>query len=117
MPRTGRLIRTAPQAPTCGRTSSLIHMPQLRQTAPATRDRSSRPLLAGLVALSLLAMGAAIAEYLVPVSARVWVANAAWLISSVVALTGVSAVRRRSATRDRPGWTLLECACAAWMIG
>jgi diguanylate cyclase (GGDEF)-like protein len=95
----------------------VIDMPQLPATDSTSRGGASLLLVCGLLGLAFLAMIAVTAEYLVAVSARVWMANAGWLISSIVALIGVGVVRRRSAPRDRGGWALLESACRAWMIG
>jgi diguanylate cyclase (GGDEF)-like protein len=76
-----------------------------------------RRLSALLLALALVAVVAGTAEYLVAISARVWLANAAWVISSLVAIVGVYACRRRSAPRDRAGWALLLWGCGAWLVG
>jgi diguanylate cyclase (GGDEF)-like protein len=86
------------------------------QAAPlgAARGRLILVLLGGL---ALVAVVAGTGEYLVATSARVWVANGAWLTSSVVALIGVGAARRSSAPRARAGWALMLWGCAAWLMG
>jgi diguanylate cyclase (GGDEF)-like protein len=76
-----------------------------------------RRLSALLLGLTLVAVVAVTAEYLVATSARVWLANGGWLISSLVAVVGVDARRRRSAPRDRAGWALLLWGCGAWLVG
>ena len=79
---------------------------------------TARRLLGWIVlGFALAAVGAGIAEYLVAQSARVWVANGAWLTSSLVAVVGVAAALRSSAPQERPGWALLLYGCASWTIG
>jgi hypothetical protein len=85
------------------------------QAAPLGAPRGRLILL--VLTLALVAVVAATGEYLVATSARVWVANGAWLTSSVVAVVGVGAARRASAPRARAGWALLLCGCAAWLVG
>jgi diguanylate cyclase (GGDEF)-like protein len=70
-----------------------------------------------LLGLALVAVVAGTAEYLVATSARVWLANAGWLISSLVAVVGVGACRQHSAPRARAGWTWLLWGCLAWVAG
>jgi hypothetical protein len=78
---------------------------------PSSEDQAARVGMlrrrpsAILLALAIVALGSVPAEYLVSVSARVWVANGGWVISSLVALVGVRAAMRASAPRDRAGWT------------
>jgi hypothetical protein len=74
-------------------------------------------LIPVLLGLAVVAVVAAAAEYLVPMSARVWVAHGGWLTSSLVAVVGVGAVMRGSAQRSRAGWVLLLSGCAAWLVG
>jgi diguanylate cyclase (GGDEF)-like protein len=88
-----------------------------RAHQPAPLGAARKDLVLALLGLSLVAVVASTGEYLVAMGARVWVANGAWLTSSVVAVAGVLAARRRSAPRDRAGWTLLVWGCAAWMVG
>jgi diguanylate cyclase (GGDEF)-like protein len=85
------------------------------QAAPLGAARGR--LIVLVLGLALVAAVAATGEYLVATSARVWVANGAWLTSSVVALVGVRAARRGSVPRARAGWALLLCGCAAWLVG
>jgi diguanylate cyclase (GGDEF)-like protein len=81
----------------------------------ASEDRR-RPSLV-LLALALAAVAAASAQFVVAESARVWMANGGWLLSSTAALIGVRAAMRAGAARDRGGWALLLCGCAAWLVG
>ena len=57
------------------------------QAAPLGAARGR--LIVLVLGLALVAAVAATGEYLVATSARVWVANGAWLTSSVVAVVGV----------------------------
>jgi diguanylate cyclase (GGDEF)-like protein len=83
----------------------------------AARLGDARGRLLLLLGLAVVAVVAATAEYLVAMSARVWVAHGGWLSGSVVAVVGVSAVMRGSGRRDRAGWALLLWGCAAWLLG
>lgn len=87
-----------------------------RNQAARVGDARGRLVLL-LLGLTVVAVVAVAAEYLVAMNARVWVAHGGWLIGSLVAVVGVGAVMRRSGQRDRAGWALLLAGCAVWLVG
>jgi diguanylate cyclase (GGDEF)-like protein len=93
----------------------MFDAPRADEAAPLGAARGR--LILGLLALAIVAALAVTGEYLVAMSARVWVAHGGWLTGSVIAVVGVGAARRGSAPRDRAGWTLLLWGCAAWLVG
>lgn len=82
---------------------------------PAARTRDRR-VLALLLVLSLAAVAAVIAGYVVAQPA-VWLANASWTLGAIVGVAGVAAAARRSEPRARGGWRLLLAGCVAWLAG
>jgi diguanylate cyclase (GGDEF)-like protein len=93
----------------------MLAIPRDDRAAPLGEARGRLMLV--LLVLALVAVVAATGEYLVAVSARLWVAHGGWLISSLVAVVGVAAAWRRSAPRYRVGWALLLWGCGAWLVG
>lgn len=70
-----------------------------------------------LLLLSGVALTALAGEYVTSGSAQVWLANAGWSASALIAVIGVAAAWRRSSRRDRLAWTLLLGGCVAWLVG
>ena len=66
---------------------------------------------------SALTLASVTAEYVAPGSARLWLADGGWTAGALVAVIGVASATRRSAPRERLGWVLLLCGCAAWLLG
>ena len=67
--------------------------------------------------LAVTALGASAAEYFVGSGARLWFANAGWLLGGAVAVVGMAVAVARSSPGAREGWQLLLAGCAAWLIG
>ncbi len=86
----------------------------MRTLSPAAVRRAGT----SIVVLSALALALAGAEFLFPDSrVRFGVAVSHWLLSGLVAATGVAVARSKAVEADRPGWNLLLAAVVVGVAG
>jgi PAS domain S-box-containing protein len=84
--------------------STARHVPDRQALAPA--------------ALAVVALVAAVAQYLVPEPAAADVANVSWLSAGAFAVLACRAAVRASIDADHHRrWTLLGLACSVWLMG